>query len=127
MDRQTSVVPSVHAVSFNHGQLPKHGKSIPDDPDLRTGLVRPIHRNLRNAITSPLGHIQELQVESIAVDRSNRKQILGHVSTEQLKAALSVRDSSDAALSDGCIKQSSQESTVQSSLYRKVRQPTRKS
>jgi hypothetical protein len=57
----------------------------------------PIHRNFCDAVSALLRHIEQFEVEAIAVDRGDAKEVYCHCLAEQLESALRVGDSSEAA------------------------------
>ena len=61
----------------DQGELATHGQSIPDDANFGSRTVGPVDRQLSDAIAAPDGDEQHLQIEPIAVDPCDGKQIVG--------------------------------------------------
>jgi hypothetical protein len=91
-------VQPVRRMSTHSEQFSKHAKSIPNDTHLRARLVGPIDGNLRNPVVPAPRDIQKFQVESIAVDSGDGKEILRYTLSKQLETALRVGNSFKAKL-----------------------------
>lgn len=60
----------------------------------------PIHRNFCDVVSALLRDIEQFDVEAIAVDGGDAKEICGHSLTEKFESALCVGDSSEASFLD---------------------------
>ena len=64
-------------IAFTDGhQLAKHEDSVAPGADFRSWLIGPIHRNFSDAKAALASNIEELEIERVAVDAGDSKQIL---------------------------------------------------
>lgn len=89
-------VPSLGFALADGQEFTKHDGAVAPGTDLRTGLIGPIDGNLGDTVAALPGDIEQLEVERVPVDASDRKQILGHAPAEQFEPALGVGDVSNA-------------------------------
>ncbi len=97
-------VTAARVVSPDDRQVAEHGQPVSHDSHLRARLVGPVDGDLGDAVSAPLGHIEHLEIESEAVDRSIAEQFLRDIAGEQFEAALGVRNPFDAALPHGGVE-----------------------
>ena len=83
----------------------------------------PIHRNFCDVVSALLRDIEQFDVEAIAVDGGDAKEVCCHSLTEQFESALCVGDSSEASFLDECVEQVAQNGPIPASLDCIVRQP----
>src|SRR3954447_7913187 len=67
-----------------------HFHRVECQPHLRSRLMGPIDRNFSDLVATTLCHQQNLDIKTEPVHAHTGEQILGHLRTKQLEAALSV-------------------------------------
>ena len=68
--------------------LGRHFEAVREETDPRIIVVGELHGEALHPMSIGDGRREDLEVESEAVDRSHREELLGDVATERLQAAL---------------------------------------
>ncbi len=117
-----SGIGALGVLSFDQGQFPQHGNPISEWMDFRAWLIGPVHRDFRDMIAPLPRDVEQFEIEAVAVDGGDAKEVLRDRPAEQLEAALCIGDSFEAAQPHDPIEQVTQERSVQAGLDRIARQ-----
>ena len=103
-------------IPSDDSQFSQHGEAISEDADFRAWLIRPIHRNLCDVVSSLLRHVEQFEIEAITINGGDAKEVDSYRSTEQLESALRIGDPSEAALAYDEIEQVAKKSSIEAGL-----------